>query len=182
MDAVSFFLVQHGSLHAAEVAGSRTYADSVFAGLTDAQMRTRAGKRLNSLAWLLWHMARVEDVVVNLVVADGRQVLDHDWALRLKVPSRHIGTGMTDHEAIELTAAIDINALRAYRDAVGRRTREVVSALPAAAWDEIVSAADGSLVALLGASPGASTAVWSMFSRKISQSSAARSRKPTRKK
>ena len=49
-------------------------------------MRTRAGKRLNSLVWLLWHMARVEDVVVNLVVADGRQVLDDGWALRLKVP------------------------------------------------------------------------------------------------
>src|SRR6185369_10577237 len=119
MDAVSFFLVQHGSLHAAQVAGSRTYADSVFAGLTDGQMRTRAGKRLNSLVWLLWHMARVEDVVVNLVVADGRQVLDDDWARRLNVPYRHIGTGMTGHQAIELTAAADVAALRAYRDAVG---------------------------------------------------------------
>jgi hypothetical protein len=151
MDAVSFFLVQHGSLHSAEVAGSRTYADSVFAGLTDAQMRTRAGKRLNSLAWLLWHMARVEDVAVNLVVADGRQVLDDAWALRLKVPGRHIGTGMTDREAIELTAAADIAALRAYRDAVGRRTREVVASLPAAAWEEMVGVADTGRAAAAGA-------------------------------
>jgi hypothetical protein len=151
MDAVSFFLVQHSSLHSAEVAGSRTYADSVFAGLTDAQMRTRAGKRLNSLAWLLWHMARVEDVVVNLVVADGRQVLDDGWALRLKVPSRHIGTGMTDHEAVELGAGADIAALRAYRDAVGRRTREVVASLPAAAWEETVGAADTGRAAVAGA-------------------------------
>lgn len=151
MDAVSFFLVQHGSLHAAEVAGGRTYADSVFAGLTDGQMRTRPAKRLNSLVWLLWHMARIEDVVVNLVVADGRQVLDDDWALHLNVPYRHIGTGMTDHEAIELTAAADIAALRAYRDAVGRRTREVVSALPPAAWEEIVGAADTGRAAAAGA-------------------------------
>ena len=75
-------------------------------------------------------MARVEDVVVNLVVADGRQVLDDAWALRLNVPYRHIGTGMTDAEAVALTVGADIAALRAYRDAVGRRTREVVSALP----------------------------------------------------
>jgi hypothetical protein len=151
MDAVSFFLVQHGSLHSAEVAGGRTYADSVFAGLTDSQMRTRPGKRLNSLVWLLWHMARVEDVVVNLVVADGRQVLDDAWALRLNVPYRHIGTGMTDQQAIELTAAANIAALRAYRDAVGRRTREVVPALPPAAWEEIVGAADTGRAAAAGA-------------------------------
>ena len=151
MDAVSFFLVQHGSLHAAEVTSGRTYADSVFAGLTDGQMRTRAGKRLNSLVWLLWHMARVEDVVVNLVVADGRQVLDDAWALRLNVPYRHIGTGMTDAEAVALTVGADIAALRAYRDAVGRRTREVVSALPPAAWEEIVGAADTGRAAAAGA-------------------------------
>jgi hypothetical protein len=151
MDAVSFFLVQHASLHSAEVAGGRTYADSVFAGLTDSQMRTRPGKRLNSLVWLLWHMARVEDVVVNLVVADGRQVLDDGWAVRLNVPYRHIGTGMTDHQVIELTAGANVAALRAYRDAVGRRTREVVSALPAAAWEEIVGAADTGRAAAAGA-------------------------------
>jgi len=151
MDAVSFFLVQHGSLHAADLAGGRTYADSVFAGLTDAQMRARPAKHLNSLVWLLWHMARIEDVVVNLVVADGRQVLDDDWVRRLKVPYRHIGTGMTEREAIELTASADVAALRAYRDAVGRRTRQVVTALPPAAWEEIVSIADTGRAAAAGA-------------------------------
>jgi hypothetical protein len=96
-------------------------------------------------------MARVEDVVVNLVVADGRQVLDDAWALRLNVPYRHIGTGMTDAEAVALTVGADIAALRAYRDAVGRRTREVVSALPPAAWEEIVGAADTGRAAAAGA-------------------------------
>jgi hypothetical protein len=151
MDTVSFFLVQHGDLHSAAVAGSPTYADRVFAGLTDAQMRTRPGSGLNSLVWLLWHMARTEDVSVNLVVADGRQVLDEDWVKRLKTPWRIIGTGMPESEVAELTACTDIAALRAYRDAVGLRTREVVRMLKPAAWEEIVGVADTARAAAAGA-------------------------------
>ena len=94
MDVVSFFLVQHGDRHSAAVAGSQTYADRVFAGLTTDQMRTRSNPGLNSLVWLLWHMARTEDVSVNLVVADGRQVWDEDWGQRLNAPWPIIGTGM----------------------------------------------------------------------------------------
>ena len=151
MDAVSFFLVQHGSLHAAEVTGGRTYADSVFAGLTDAQMRTRAGKRLNSLAWLLWHMARTEDAAVNPVVAARDQVLDEDWIRRMNVPQRTIGTGMTSDEVTAMSAHADIAAVRAYRSAVGRRTQEVVRALRPEAWDEIVEAPDIRRAAAAGA-------------------------------
>ena len=151
MDTVSFFLVQHGGLHSAEVAGGTTYADRVFAGLADDQMRVRPGQGLNSLVWLLWHMARTEDVAVNLVVADGRQVLDDEWARRLNVPWRHIGTGMTDDEVSELTVRADIAGVRAYRDAVGLRTREVVTTLARPAWDEILGPADTARAAAAGA-------------------------------
>ena len=102
MDLVGFFLAQHAN---------QSFADRVFGGLSDAQMRVRPGKGVNSLVWLLWHMARVEDVAVNLVVVDGQQVLDDDWARRLNVPWRHIGTGMIDDEVGELTARADVAAV-----------------------------------------------------------------------
>jgi hypothetical protein len=123
MDTVAFFVVQHGDLHSAAVAEGETYADRVFAGLTDDQMRARPGPGLNSLVWLLWHMARTEDVSVNLVVVDGRQVWDDDWARRLNAPWRIIGTGMPEGEVAELTARADIAALqsRAARLAGGAR-------------------------------------------------------------
>ncbi|MGH7331862.1 MAG: DinB family protein [Candidatus Rokuibacteriota bacterium] len=151
MDTVSFFLVQHGDLHSATVAGSPTYADRIFAGLTDDQMRARPGPGLNSLVWLLWHMARTEDVSVNLVVADGSQVFDDDWARRLNAPWRIIGTGMPEGEVAELTAHADIAALRAYRDAVGRRTQGIVRTLKPAAWEEIIGVADTARAAQAGA-------------------------------
>lgn len=151
MDAIGFFLLQHGQLHAAEAGAGESYADRVFNRLTDDQMRARPGRSLNSLVWLLWHMARTEDAAVNLVVADGRQVLEDDWARRMNVPWRTIGTGMTDAEVGDLTRRAAVDAVRAYRAAVGRRTREVARALRPEAWDEIVGLADTARAAAAGA-------------------------------
>lgn len=151
MDAVSFFLVQHASVHAAAVGGAPSYFDRIMGGLSEAELRLRPAKGVNSIVWLLWHMARTEDASVNLVVADGRQVLDDDWVRRLGVPWRHIGTGMTDDEVSQVSAKADIAAVRAYRDAVGRRTQEVARTLAPAAWEEPVEIADTTRAAAAGA-------------------------------
>jgi hypothetical protein len=149
MDAVRFFLVQHAQLHAAEAGNS--YSDRVFAGLTDEQMRARPGGGMNSLVWLLWHMARTEDASVNLVVSDGRQVLDDGWSRRMNVPGRTIGTGMAESDMADLSRRADLEAVRAYRDAVAQQTREVVRALPPEAWEEMVGFADTARGAAAGA-------------------------------
>lgn len=153
MDALGFFLFQHARLHSAEVAEVEggSFADAVFGKLPDDMLRLRPGEGFNSLAWLLWHTARVEDVVVNLLVTDGRQVLDEGWLPELKIPRRDIGTGMTDPEVSELSAGVDLKALRAYRVAVGRKTRLVVADLAGAAWDQAVVPADTARAAASGA-------------------------------
>src|SRR2546428_12444937 len=120
MDTASFFLATHADVHSREVAGHETYFDRVLGGLSDEVMRIRPGKGLNSLVWLLWHMARTEDASVNLVVANRSQVFDDEWIRRMNAPWRIIGTGMTDDEVSEFTARVDVAAVRAYRDAVGR--------------------------------------------------------------
>jgi hypothetical protein len=142
MDLAGFFLVQHASLHGAAVGGGPSYFDRVLGDLTEAELRARPGPGLNSILWLLWHMARTEDVTVNLVVTAGQPVLDDVWERRLGVPWRHIGTGMTPDEVGELTGRADPAAVRAYRDAVGHRTRAVIPTLALAAWDEPVGRAD----------------------------------------
>jgi|SRR5262245_29187831 len=151
MDLVEFFLREHAAVHAMDVSGRASAAQRVFAGLGDEQMRARPGTRLNSLVWLLWHMARTEDVAVNLVVAGHDQVLDEEWMRRMNLPWRIIGTGMTDGEVTELTSRADVEAVRAYRSAVGVRTREIVRGLPAQAWEDIVSDADIRRAASAGA-------------------------------
>jgi len=151
IDILGFFLVQHGRLHSVEIGGGASYGDRVFGGLTDDQMRERPGRGLNSLIWLLWHMARTEDVAVNLVVADRGQVLDDGWTERMNVPWRTIGTGMADREVGDLTQRADVEAVRAYRAAVGRRTRDVVRELRPEAWDEVLGFTDTARAAAAGA-------------------------------
>ena len=151
MDLVTFFLRQHAAVHASDVSGHVFPIQRIFDELGDDQMRMRPGPGLNSLIWLLWHMARTEDAAVNPVVAGRDQVLDDEWMRRMNAPWRIIGTGMTDDEVAEMTARADIAAVRAYRSAVGLRTREVAATLPPGAWDEIIGVEDIKRGAVAGA-------------------------------
>jgi len=98
-----------------------------FDTLDEAQWRTRPQPAVNSLAWLIWHMARVEDAGVNRLVANRPQILDAgNWGERMQVPLRHHGTGMTSQEVTDLSNRIDLPSLRAYHTAVRAGTLEVI--------------------------------------------------------
>ncbi len=132
MDALQFFLTRHENLHG-------RHADRLAEGLTDEQIRMRPRGDVNSIAWLIWHMARCEDVGMNRFVVDRSQVLDEEgWLPRLGVSLRQYGTGMTDDEVGDFSIRVDVGALRAYWAAVGRRTTEVVGSLHPDALDEVV--------------------------------------------
>jgi len=135
MDARDLFLAQHAAVHSAAVGGNpASAAERTFGGLTEDQMRVRPREDLNSIAWLMWHIARAEDVILNPVLNDRSQVLDDAWLKRLNITRRDFGTGMKSDEVTALTRQIDVGALREYRDAVGKRTRELVSAYKDADW------------------------------------------------
>jgi hypothetical protein len=133
MDAVDFFLLRYETLH-------RTLLDDLLKPLTEAQVRGRPQAGVNTIAWLIWHTARIEDVGVNRFVVDGTQVLDSGWLARLGVERRDVGTGMTDAEVDALSARVDLAALRAYWEAITRRTLDVAQTLRGQELDAIVPA------------------------------------------
>jgi hypothetical protein len=145
MDAITFFLGDHARVHSHGVGGAEGNAfieDAVLGGLTDEQLRARPGEGLNSIGWLVWHLARTEDMAVNLVIAGRKQVLEDDgWLERLGLTRQDIGTGMSDDEVTEFTQQADMQAIRDYRVAVGKRTREVVQSMRPEQLDEIVDTA-----------------------------------------
>lgn len=146
MNTVELFLRDHATAHAIEVGqpeGQMSLEYNCLQGLADEQLRIQPGG-WNSIAWLFWHMARLEDVAVNVMVAEDRQVFDRgEWPPRLKVTRRDVGTNMSDDEVGQLSHTIDILSLRAYRIAVGKRTRDVARELASTDWDRVV---DRSLV------------------------------------
>jgi len=134
MDALDFFMVRYDQIH-------RVTTDPAIQKVDDARWRRRPHPGVNTIAWLLWHTARVEDVGVNRFAADRPQVLDEGWLDRLGVGRRDVGTGMTDAEVDDFSARVDLDGLRGYWDAVTRRTPEVVASLRGVDLDELVSRA-----------------------------------------
>ena len=123
MDALEFFALRYDTAHT-------SMTDQLLEGLTDEQLRARP-HGVNSIAWLLWHIARCEDVGVNRLVADRPQLIDAEpWLARLNAPRRDIGTGMTSDEVTDLSERVDLAALRAYWDALYRRTLAIVRENP----------------------------------------------------
>ena len=134
MDAAHFFLLRYEPLH-----GMMT--DRVLAELTDAQLRARPQGQ-NSLAWLLWHVARAEDIGVNAFACDRPQALDEGgWAKRIDSGRRDLGTSMTSEEVDAFTTRADLGALRDYWRAVGDRTLAIVRGEGARSWEEAVDPA-----------------------------------------
>lgn len=123
MNIASLFLQRYNPLQNFYLAG-------IWEQAPDDLMRMRPHPRLNSIAWNLWHIARVEDAGLNRFVADRPQVLDQgSWMERLNLPWRHHGTNMTLAEVDELNQRLDLPALHGYWLAVQERTRAILSAL-----------------------------------------------------
>ncbi|HTX90104.1 MAG TPA: DinB family protein [Anaerolineales bacterium] len=123
MDIPELFLQRYISLYDFWLADFWTH-------VTEGQMRTRPHPRVNSIAWVFWHLTRVEDAGLNRFVADRPQVLDEgNWQERMKLPWRHNGNGMDFNEVDELGRRIDLEALHGYSNAVHDRTLEIVPTL-----------------------------------------------------
>ena len=130
--AIQLFLSHHAMLHSAKMAQTEpwSFEDEVLNDLTEEQIRRIPQNHEHSIAWCIWHIARIEDVAMNLLVAGSPQILHREsWLERMKITFRDTGNEMDEEGMAHLSTRIDIDALRAYRLAVGRRTHEIVKRL-----------------------------------------------------
>jgi hypothetical protein len=126
------FLELHGILHSKRVAPESpwSYEDMLLNELDERVYRMIPAGEEHSLIWIIWHLSRIEDLTMNLLVAGRDQVFECEgWLQKTKSPIRHTGNGTGLDVARVLSEAVDIAALREYRFAVGRATREVVQGL-----------------------------------------------------
>lgn len=132
LHAIALFLDQHAMVHSAKMSASNSWSfeDEVWQGLSETQVRCIPAKMEHSIVWLLWHMARIEDVTMNLLLAGSPQLFHQgQWAERLCVPNADTGNGWDVNAISTFSATIDVEALRDYRLAVGRSTRYQVQKL-----------------------------------------------------
>jgi hypothetical protein len=130
--AMRLFLSQHAMLHSAKVAQRVpwSFEDEIFNDVSEVQLRRIPQNCDHSIVWLIWHIARCEDITMNLLVAGSPQILNQDnWLGLMKIKVHDTGNAMDKNDVSKFSTAINIEALRAYRLAVGRRTREIIKKL-----------------------------------------------------
>jgi uncharacterized damage-inducible protein DinB len=108
-------------------------------GLDNEQLLTQPGGAANPIAWLIWHIARVQDAELAGLVGDHQIWQDGDWAARFGLqpdPNNH-GYG---HSADEVRAVRpdSTEALLGYMAAVDARTQEHLRKLSPADLDRVV--------------------------------------------
>jgi hypothetical protein len=133
-EAIQRFLVQHARLHSAQAAPGEadwSYEDALLDDLTEDQFRHIPPGEEHSIAWIVWHLARIEDAAMNLLVAGDEQVFTAGrWQERIQAPISDSANETSRLQVEALSAAVDLPALRLYRVAVARKTRQIVRALP----------------------------------------------------
>lgn len=130
--AILLFMRQHAMLHSAKMAQTEpwSFEDAVLDDMAEKRIRRIPRNCDHSVAWTIWHIARIEDTAMNLLVAGTPQVLNQDnWLRQMNIETSSTGNAMDEENVADLSARIDIPALRAYRTAVGCRTRQIVETL-----------------------------------------------------
>ncbi|MGE6256883.1 DinB family protein [Heyndrickxia sporothermodurans] len=133
--AVQLLLSQHAQLHSPTIenTGEQTLEDEVLANLNEKTFRkypVNNPDTKNSIAWHLWHISRIEDMTMNILIANEQQVLKTgSWLEKMNIEFAHSGNNMSEEDIAELSSKIDLESLLAYRAAVGKQTRQVVSLL-----------------------------------------------------
>jgi hypothetical protein len=107
-----------------------SYADVIFSDLEEEEFRLIPGNAEHSLIWILWHIARIEDITMNILVAEKDQIyLEERWKEHIDSPIDYTGNQITPEDLKMLTNSVNPVDLFECRDAVGRGTQNIVKAI-----------------------------------------------------
>jgi uncharacterized damage-inducible protein DinB len=110
----------------------------VLEGLTFEQLTFRADPEANTIAWLVWHLTRVQDDHVAHVAGSEQVWTSGGWVERFDLPfdPAAIGYGQSPGEVGEVKS--DAGLLGAYHDAVYEQTVSYIEQLTASDLDRVV--------------------------------------------
>jgi len=129
---IPLFLSQHAQVHSSRMSFSEkwSFEDEVLDGMDDSNLRRIPPNGEHSIAWILWHLARIEDVTMNILVAGNWQILEREgWLEKMGTTIKDTGNAANVEKVTLLSQTLDLDNLKAYRIAVGQHTRQIVSQL-----------------------------------------------------
>ena len=133
----------HAMVHPAEISGreEKTVADYVLDYMMqghksefvqrepwDSDLKY-AGSKSVPICWQLWHTYRIEDLVSNILMENGKQVFNDDWKKRIGSSITDTGNALEPDELVSWAEGINVEGLRDYMMEVGKNTRRILSEL-----------------------------------------------------
>ena len=116
----------------------REVVHRVVDGLTPEQLAFRVNSEANSIAWLVWHLTRIQDDHLAEVAEAQQAWTAQGWVERFGLPFDPRDTGY-GHRADDVAAVrVGSGELVGYHDAAHQQTTRYVSQLKDADLDRIV--------------------------------------------
>jgi uncharacterized damage-inducible protein DinB len=116
----------------------REQMPDLVAGLSEDDLSWRPDPGANSIAWLAWHLTRIEDDHVSDVAGTDQTWVAEGWAERFGLPFgvREHGYAMSSADVGRVRVSGDL--LAGYHDAVAARTAAYVATLEPDDLDRVV--------------------------------------------
>ena len=106
-------------------------------GLTQEEVAWRPAPESNSIAFILWHMTRVEDFFVNRVVQRRDEVYEAEgWREKLGTPAKESGYEYTV-EQLKAWPVPKLEVLKGYSNAVREKTLAFLNSITAEKLSEV---------------------------------------------
>ena len=121
----------HSKTHSSVTSDSKepTFFDCLVDDLNQDDYSVMPTETDETIAWHIWHIARIEDIVGNILILNQNQLFNDEYASLMKVDVSDTGNAWSDNEIITFSKEVNIAQLLNYRRDVGAKTRETIASL-----------------------------------------------------
>ncbi len=108
-EAKTLFLDIHKKLHLSNISeGEENETDNLIGDLKEWEYAVMPTSKDETIAWVLWHTARIEDLTMGILTAGEDQIFNDTWKRNMNAPVTDTGNAMSDDEIMELSKSLRI--------------------------------------------------------------------------
>lgn len=84
-----------------------------------------------NIIWNLWHIIRIEDLIVNILIREKESILNEKLKNKLNISITDTGNSLSKEEIKKLAKYINIDKLKYYSDKISEKTINLINQLKA---------------------------------------------------
>lgn len=124
------FIDFHTALYPSSSKDITTFEDLLWEGVTEEIARKAINKKGRTIIYGLWHSARIEDMTMNVLVNNSKQVYySGNFDKKINAGINHTGNSLSDDKILTMSSQINIKELKNYRKKVKAASQKIIKSL-----------------------------------------------------